>query len=71
MLFSDPTTRRETVEYARIRPRQSLFATATATLGEPAGELQARRTLFCFKGKPLLVNEIFLPSLFDGTVEER
>ena len=65
MLFRDPTTRRERVQYARIRPHQALFASATQNLCQPARELQARRTLFCFRGKPLLVNEIFLPGLFE------
>jgi chorismate--pyruvate lyase len=65
MLFRDPTTRRERVQYARIGPRQALFATATRYLEQPVKELQARRTLFCFHGKPLLVNEIFLPTLFE------
>ena len=65
MLFRDPTTRRETVEYARIRPGQGLYASATQNLAQPAESLQARRTLFCFKGRSLLVNEIFLPALFE------
>lgn len=64
MLFSDPTTRRETVQYARIRPKHALFEAATTNLEQHAAELEARRTLFCYKRKPLLVNEIFLPSLF-------
>jgi chorismate--pyruvate lyase len=64
VLFQNPTTRREKVEYATIRPGQALFESATGALGRKGDLLQARRTLFCYTGKPLLVNEIFLPTLF-------
>jgi chorismate--pyruvate lyase len=66
MLFQDPTTRRDTVQYARIRPGQGLYVSATQNLGQCAGALMARRTLFCYKGRPLLVNEIFLPTLLES-----
>ncbi|MGD1990010.1 MAG: chorismate lyase [Chromatiales bacterium] len=65
MLFRDPTTRRETVQYARIRPEQGLHTSATQHLVQCAETLQARRTLFSYKGRALLVNEIFLPVLFE------
>ena len=69
VLFQNPTTRRERVEYAQIRTGQALFTAATGNLEQTAVRLEARRTLFCFTGKPLLVNEIFLPSLFDRSRE--
>jgi chorismate--pyruvate lyase len=65
MLFRDPTTRRETVQYARIRPDQGLYASATQHPALSAETLQARRTLFSYKGRALLVNEIFLPALLE------
>lgn len=70
MLFQDPTTRREIVQYAKIRPGQSLHVSATRNLGRCPETLMARRTLFCYKGRPLLVNEIFLPTLLES-VEKR
>jgi chorismate lyase len=66
MLFQDPTTRRETVQYAKIRPGQGLYVSATQNLEQCTQTLMARRTLFCYKGRPLLVNEIFLPTLLES-----
>lgn len=65
-LFQDPKTHRETVQYARIRPDEGLYASATQSLPQCEGTLMARRTLFCYKGRPLLVNEIFLPTLLEA-----
>lgn len=65
MLFQDPTTRRETVQYASIRPGEGLYASATQSLPHCRERLMARRTLFCYRGRPLLVNEIFLPTLLE------
>ena len=65
VLFADPSTRRGVVEYARLSPAHALFAVATAhaSANRPA-ELWGRRTVYRFAGKPLLVNEIFLPVLY-------
>ncbi len=65
MLFQDPTTRRETVQYASIRPGEGLYDSATRSLPHCKEPLMARRTLFCYKGRSLLVNEIFLPALLE------
>lgn len=62
VLFADPHMRRGVTQVARLQPRHRLFQRA---LGEEQ-EVEAiwgRRTLFHFSGKPLLVNEIFLPDL--------
>jgi chorismate--pyruvate lyase len=65
VLFADPSTRRGVVEYARLSPAHALFAVATAHAeGDRPAELWGRRTVYRFAGKPLLVNEIFLPVLF-------
>lgn len=65
VLFADPTTRRGTVEFARLSPAHALFAVATAhAVGDRPAELWARRTVYRYAGRPLLVNEIFLPVLF-------
>jgi len=63
VLFSDPTTRRRRIEVARIGPRHHLFAPATAHLRRPPPLLWGRRTLFCYRGSPILVNELFLPDI--------
>ena len=65
VLFADPTTRRSTIEFARLSPAHALFAVATAhAVGDRPAELWARRTVYRYAGRPLLVNEIFLPVLF-------
>jgi chorismate--pyruvate lyase len=63
VLFSDPSMRRGPTQVARLLPRHPLFAVATNSLEQKPVELWGRRTLFFLAGKPLLVNEIFLPEL--------
>jgi chorismate--pyruvate lyase len=63
VLFSDPSMRRGPIQVARLQPRHPLFAAATSHLQQKPAELWGRRTLFYLAGKPLLVNEIFLPEI--------
>jgi chorismate--pyruvate lyase len=63
VLFSDPTTRRRQVEVAMIHPRHRLFAAATAHLEAPPATVWGRRTLFDYRGCPILINELFLPAI--------
>lgn len=64
VLFAHPATRRDKVEFARLAPADPLYAAAVGHLpGEPPAVLWGRRTLYHYAGKPLLVNEIFLPGL--------
>ena len=63
VLFSDPNTRRELVQAVRLSPRHPLHAAASHNLDHPAGLLWGRRSLYYYAGKPLLVNEIFLPDI--------
>ncbi|WP_457675363.1 chorismate--pyruvate lyase family protein [Thiolapillus sp.] len=65
VLFANPHTRRKTVQIARIQPQHRLFDSAVSHLEERPEELWGRRTLFLYVGKPILVNEIFLPTLVD------
>ncbi len=65
VLFADPRTRRLGVQVARLDARHALYHAACSHLDEtrrPA-VIWGRRTLFSYAGKPLLVNEIFLPAL--------
>lgn len=61
VLFSRPTTRRGQIEFARLLPGQVLYEAAVVHLDVRPEVLWGRRTVFDFAGKPLLVNEIFLP----------
>lgn len=63
VLFADPTTTRRRVEVAKIGSRHPLFATAVRNLDHRPEALWGRRTLFDYGGRPLLVNEIFLPDI--------
>ncbi len=63
VLFSDPSMRRGPIQVARLQPRHPLFVAATNSLKQKPAELWGRRTLFYLAGKPLLVNEIFLPEI--------
>ncbi|MEN8175291.1 MAG: chorismate lyase [Pseudomonadota bacterium] len=67
VLFADPTTRRRRVEVARIRPGHRLYTEAVEGRPVAAADLWGRRTLFVFGGRPLLVNEIFLPAIAQRT----
>ncbi len=62
VLFADPQLRRGEIQMARITPRHKIFSRATRHL-DSCGEIWGRRSLFRLAGKPLLVNEIFLPHL--------
>lgn len=63
LLFSDPSTHRIAIEVARLTPQHALFHAACSHLEAFPEEIWGRRTLFSFAGKPLLVNEIFLPAI--------
>lgn len=67
VLFADPATRRTRIQVARISPRYPLYAAATDHLDNKPDELWGRRTLFLYAGKPILVNEIFLPGVMKGS----
>jgi chorismate--pyruvate lyase len=62
-LFADPGMQRGSVELARIRKGQAMFAEATSGLTAKSGEIWGRRSVFRVGGKPLLVTEVFLPAI--------
>lgn len=62
-LFSFPTMRRGISEFANIRPEQQLVAKSLFANSE---SLWGRRSVFFLDNKPLLVNEIFLPTFTDS-----
>lgn len=65
ILFQDPLVRRGPLHYARLRQGHPLARRITAMQlpASPPSNLLARRSLFIRKGVPLLVTEVFLPSL--------
>jgi chorismate--pyruvate lyase len=63
VLFADPSTVRGRMEAARFDARHAMFQAACGHWTAAPAELWGRRTLFCYQGKPLLVNEIFLPDI--------
>ena len=65
LLFSDPNAHRGTTAMARLLPIHPLYQAALAGRAMRPGVLWGRRTLFRFRGYPLLVTEIFLPELPD------
>jgi chorismate lyase len=62
-LFTDPLVRRESLEFVRLDPRHPLWKQARALTGLELPVLRARRSRFVKRGRPLLVTEVFLPSL--------
>lgn len=63
VLFADPSVHRGQTQYAHLHSGQELFESAVVRLSERPDSLWGRRTLFYLANKPLLVNEIFLPSI--------
>lgn len=66
MLFNDVAVRRGPIQVAQLRPHSALFSEASARDAISCTSLWARRSCFYLRGEPLLVNEIFLPSLWSA-----
>lgn len=63
VLFSDPSIVRDALEVAEIKKGQRMFSCATQALTTPPDSVWGRRSVFYLHKKPLLVNEVFLPSI--------
>lgn len=63
ILFSDPTIQRDALEIAEIKKNQRMFNCATQSLTNIPDSVWGRRSVFYLHKKPLLVNEVFLPSI--------
>ncbi|MGD8589287.1 MAG: chorismate lyase [Chromatiales bacterium] len=63
VLFSHSKLRRGITQVARLSPRHPLYDAATVHVAAKPNELWGRRTLFYLSGRPILVNEIFLPDI--------
>lgn len=62
LLFADDSSYRAEMRYARV-PRDCLLFDATLDQNVDKETLWARQSLFYIKGKPLLILEVFLPSV--------
>lgn len=65
ILFSDPTIKRDELEIAEIKKGQRMYSCATKILNSSPDFVWGRRSIFYLHKKPLMVNEIFLPSLLE------
>ena len=68
ILFSDPNIQRDDLEVAQIKKGQRMFNCATNFLVDTPDYVWGRRSIFYLHKKPLLVNEVFLPSILDNKV---
>ena len=64
LLFRDRQMERDGIEVTYLMPGDVLFHRALGPAGGASG-LWGRRCVFRLNGQPLLVNEIFLPNLFE------
>ena len=62
-LFNNPRIRRQALAYRKLTPRHPLFRRIHHHLPQTERCLWARRSVFCLAGRPLLVTEVFLPSI--------
>lgn len=62
MLFNHPMIVRQPLRFKALRVHHPLYLSAAAA-GLMPHTLQARRSLFCLYGAPLLVTEVFLPGI--------
>ncbi|MBL1319460.1 MAG: chorismate lyase [Methylophaga sp.] len=65
LLFTDPLVKRGPIEIACLKPGQWLYEMAVLDENYRPEMLWGRRSAFYLSGKSLLVNEIFLPTLWN------
>jgi len=63
MLFADRGVRRGRMQVARLSSGDHVFDQAVSGLSVVPESIWGRRSLFHYAGRPLLVNEIFLPNV--------
>ena len=63
VLFADPDMQRDEIEVAKLTAGQPLYDRAVQALTDIPPTIWGRRSVFYLQGKPLLVNEIFLPGI--------
>ncbi|MDD5296746.1 MAG: chorismate lyase [Rhodocyclaceae bacterium] len=63
MLYDDPRILRRPLAFRKLNARHPLFRRAAQVLPDLPAEIWARRSVFLFRGAPLLVTELFLPAI--------
>ena len=63
VLFADPSIKRDEMEFACIQPGSTMFDMATSRSADIPECIWGRRSVFHLQTAPILVNEIFLPSI--------
>ncbi|WP_455223262.1 chorismate--pyruvate lyase family protein [Kaarinaea lacus] len=66
VLFADKSMQRTEMEIACILPGQQLFEVATHHMANAEQEIWGRRSVFFLNRNPLLVSEMFLPTIGDA-----
>jgi len=67
LLFADKSVHRGRMEVACINPGQAIYDIATRDLKNATKPVWGRRSIFYRDAKPLLVSEIFLPTVSTAT----
>lgn len=65
MLFTNPAVKRTPFRFKKLNSRHPLFHRACLGLQAAHFSLWARRSLFSLHGQPILVTEVFLPTILD------
>ena len=63
VLFADPSMQRSEAQVTRLEPQMKLHQIASAELAGNPGTIWGRRSIFCLSNRPLLVSELFLPTI--------
>lgn len=66
ILFSSPRLSRSGVQFAELRSPHELYQLGRDASGRSFHAVWARRSVFLLQGQPLLVSEVFLPTLLDA-----
>ena len=65
MLFTNPVVKRAPLQFNKLNSDHPLFHRVCLDLQVTPHSLWARRSLFSLHGQPILVTEVFLPSILD------
>jgi chorismate--pyruvate lyase len=63
VLFADPTTTRSGYQFAYLTPDNFYVQRCRQSIQSPSEPLWARRSIFHYQGKPLILTELFLPQM--------
>jgi len=67
VLFADRASHRRLMQFAVMQPTHEIYRHALSAPESTSEVIWGRRTVFVYGGKPLLVNEIFLPKLLEAS----